>query len=118
MPFIPSAVDGASCHLGKLRREVKKTRECSGLSNKNWSPADFEKVTDEIDHDIKNSGDPELRVQKYKQYGQPYLVSAGIEKGIKFIFTMTPLMSSVASEADSFKLINKRISTPLQCRSL
>ena len=37
---------------------------------------------------------------KYKKHGRPYLVSAGIEEGIRYIFTMLPLMAKVASEAE------------------
>ena len=36
---------------------------------------------------------------KYNKHGRPYLVSAGIEEGIRYIFTMLPLMAKVASEA-------------------
>ena len=36
---------------------------------------------------------------KYKKHGRPYLISAGIEGGITYIFTMSPLMAKVASEA-------------------
>ena len=32
--------------------------------------------------------------------GRPYLVACGIEDGIKFIFTMSPVMDKIASEAD------------------
>ena len=39
-------------------------------------------------------------MQCYEKYGRPYLVSAGIEKGIKYIFTMTPLMMKVANSAE------------------
>ena len=39
-------------------------------------------------------------MQCYEKYGQPYLVSAGIEEGIKYIFTMTPLMMKVANSAE------------------
>ena len=38
--------------------------------------------------------------KKFRKYGRPYLVASGIDNGIKFIFTMSPYMSKVASEAD------------------
>ena len=44
--FIPSAVDGASSHSGKLSLEVRKTKH---LLENNWSPMKFEEVADEID---------------------------------------------------------------------
>ena len=101
LPVIPSAVDSASAHLGKISREMKKARECSGLTSKQWSPTDFEEVANEIDEaDISKSADSKARIQMYKQYGRPYLVAAGIEDGIRFIFTMTPLMAKIAAASE------------------
>ena len=101
LPVIPSAVDSASAHLGKISREMKKARECSGLTSKQWSPTDFEEVANEIDEaDISKSADSQERIQIYKRYGRPYLVAAGIEDGIKFIFTMTPLMAKIAAVSE------------------
>ena len=37
---------------------------------------------------------------KYTQYCHPYLVSAGIENSIKYIFTMSPIMTRIATSAD------------------
>ena len=42
LPVIPSAADSGSTHLGKISREMKKARECSELTSKQWSPTDFE----------------------------------------------------------------------------
>ena len=39
-------------------------------------------------------------MQSYEKYGRRYLVSASIEEGIKYIFTMTPLMMKVANSAE------------------
>ena len=36
----------------------------------------------------------------YTQYGRPYLVSAGIENSITYIFTMSPIMTRIATSAD------------------
>ena len=42
----------------------------------------FEDVAEEIDQeDYKRSGDSQERMKKYKCYGRPYLISAGIENG-------------------------------------
>ena len=80
---------------------MKKARESSGLTNKQWSPTDFEQVANEIDEaDISKSADSKERIQIYKKYGRPYLVAAGIEDGIKFIFTMTPLMAKIAATSE------------------
>ena len=96
--FIPSAVDGASSHSGKLSLEVRKTKQKSGLLENNWSPMKFEEVADEIDKKDSELGGDEGK--KFRKYGRPYLVASGIDDGIKFIFTMSPYMSKVASEAD------------------
>ena len=37
---------------------------------------------------------------KYRKCGRPYLIASGLEDGIKYIFTMSPTMVKVASEAD------------------
>lgn len=96
--FVPSAVDGASSHSGKVSREVKKAKEAAGMSAMNWAPSDFEEIADKLDADDEVlSGTSK---ENYKKYGRPYLTSAGIEDGIKYIFTMTPLMIKVADSAE------------------
>jgi len=96
--YVPSAVDSASSHLGKIARELKKGKSVLGINDKQWSPCDFESVADSIDgEDSLLSGENK---QKYTQYGRPYLVSAGIENSIKYIFTMSPIMTRVATSAD------------------
>ena len=47
--FIPSTVDGASSHSGKLSLEIKKSKHKNGLLDHNWSPMKFEEVADEVD---------------------------------------------------------------------
>ena len=99
--FIPSAVDGASSHTGKVSQEIRKTKQRKGLMDKDWSPMNFEEVADTIDEeDNEISGDGSEKLKKYKRHGRPYLVAFGLEDGIKFIFTMSPIMTKVASEAD------------------
>ena len=52
----------------------------------------FEEVADSIDEeDNQYSDDNEEKSSKYKEY-RPYLVASGYEDGIKYIFTMSPLM--------------------------
>ena len=100
MGFIPSAVDGASSHTGKVSQEIRKTKKRKGFLDTSWSPMNFEAVADDIDEDdtaLSGSNEP---LTNYRRYGRPYLVSSGIEDGIKFIFTMSPFMSKIASEAD------------------
>ena len=71
-----------------------------GLLDKNWSL--FEEVADVIDKEVNEIGDEELTM--YKKHGRPYLVSTGMENGIKHIFTMPPFMSQIASQADFISL--------------
>ena len=60
-----------------------------------------EKVADATDlSDNKISGDSQDKLIKYNNIGQPYLVSAGIEEGIKYVFAMSPLMAKIGSEAE------------------
>ena len=35
-----------------------------------------------------------------RKLSRPYLISAGIENGIRYVFTMNPLMSKVLSKAE------------------
>ena len=42
LPFIPSAVDRASSHIGKITQIVKHGKESSVLIQKHWSPTEFE----------------------------------------------------------------------------
>ena len=78
--FIPSAVDGASSHSGKVSQEVRKTKQKSGLLDRKWEPMNFEEVADEIDKEDSNLGGDESN--KFRKSGRPYLVSSGIEDGL------------------------------------
>ena len=71
-----------------------------GFLDTNWSPMNFEAVADDIDKEDTSFSGKDEQLTKYRHYGRPYLVSSGIEDGIKFIFTMSPFMSKIASEAD------------------
>ena len=46
MGFIPSAVDGASSHTGKV-----STKQRKGLTEKDWLLMNFEEVADTIDEE-------------------------------------------------------------------
>ena len=86
--FIPSAINSASCHTGKVTQQIWKTKQMSGLLDKNWSPMVFEEIADVIDkkdNEIGDSDDEELTM--YKKHGRPYLVSTGMENGIN-IFSL------------------------------
>ena len=100
VPFIPSAADSACSHLGKVRYEVNRTKVKEGIKEKDWSPMTFENEADLIDEtDRAHSDDKELN-DRYTKYGRPYLVSCGYSDGIKYIFTMSPIMVNVLGEAD------------------
>ena len=96
--FIPSAVDGASSHSGKVSQEIKKTKQKRGLLDRNWSPMNFEEVADSVDTEDNELGEGDN--EEYRKHGRPYLIASGMEEGIKYIFTMSPMMAKVASEAD------------------
>ena len=99
--FLSSAVDSACSHLGQVCREVLKVKEAAGMTYTNWTPSEFEVLADKIDVDDKSlSGASEESRKCYKTYGRPYLVSAGTEHGINYIFTLTPLMIKVANSAE------------------
>lgn len=99
--FIPSAVDSASSHTGKVSQEIKKTKLKKGLLDQSWSQMNFEEVCDSLDREDNELGDTNCEdFKKYKEHGRPYLVASGIEEGIKYIFTMSPTMVKVATEAD------------------
>ena len=99
--FIPPAVDGASSHLGKISRIVNKARQESPLLSHKWSIEEFENIADEIDAtDKEHVGDSGVSEQQYKKLGRPYLRSVGIEDGVRYIVTMSPLMCDVLTTAD------------------
>ena len=96
MGFIPSAVDKASTHTGIFSQQIKNKKNIKGFSDRDWSPIDFEETANCVDED-----DSDFQCeQDKKKYGRPYLVSSGIEEGIKYIFTMSPTMTKVACDAD------------------
>ena len=70
------------------------------MNDKNWSPMNFEETANEIDEEDNQISGHGNQIDKYKQYGRPYLVTSGFEEGIKYIFTMSPTMAKFVSEAD------------------
>ena len=49
---------------------------------------------------MMNNNDAQTTIAKYTRYGRPYLVSSGYEDGMKFIFTMPPIMIDILCAAD------------------
>ena len=65
------------------------------------SPIEFEELADAIDRsDNAVNSDNDKKLQKYREMGRPYMLSAGIDQKIRFVFTMSPLMTKVATESD------------------
>ena len=100
MPFILGAVDSASTHIGRVAQQVKKGRQMASGGN-SWDIADFETVADDVDHkDDEVSAKTPAEQESLNKLCRPYLISAGIEEGIKYIFTVNPLMSKLLSTSD------------------
>ena len=52
----------------------------------------FEELANSIDHEDNDlSGGNDEKLKECRKLGRPYLISAGLEGGVKFIFTMSPL---------------------------
>ena len=101
MNFVPSAVDGASSHLGKISRIVTNARKQSPMYTSKWSVEEFEHIADEIDsRDEQYSGDAGKSRDEYSKLGRPYLRAVGTEDGVKYIVKMSPLMCDVLCNAD------------------
>ena len=90
--YIPGTVDQAGAHLGRISSAMK-----NGRNTTQWDVQNFESIADEIDaaeEDISGISD---NVEKVKELCRPYLVSAGIEGGIKYIFIMNSFQCKVLS---------------------
>ena len=97
IPFVPSAVDQASAHIGRIRCEVNKAKKLT-YSGTTWSITDFETVANEIDkRDDDHSGNSSTQQSKLKKLSRPY---PGYEQGINYIFTMNPMMSEILAKSE------------------
>lgn len=67
--FIPSAVDSASSHMGKVSQEIRKTKKNKGFLDTNWSPMNFEAMADDIDKDDTEFSGSKEQLTKYQKYG-------------------------------------------------
>ena len=100
IPFVPSAIDQASAHIGRISREVQRARKTTN-SGTTWRITDFETVADKIDdRDDEYSGNSATEQSKLRKLSRPYLVSAGYEDGINYIFTMNPMMSELLANSE------------------
>ena len=71
-----------------------------GVRCTDWSPCSLESVADDVDGDDLRRSDDSQQQTQYREQGRPYLVSAGVESGIKYAFAMSPLMSKMLSTAE------------------
>ena len=92
--FIPSAIDSASSHHGKVAREISRKKVEMGLKDKSWSPCSLEDAVSTVDNEDNQRSHDVNQDSKYNSYGRPYLVSAGVENRIKYSFIMSPLMAN------------------------
>lgn len=90
--YIAGSVDHAGVHLGRISRK--------GRNPIPWDVQDFEVIAHEIDASENNIGGSTDNTQRVKELCCPYLVSAGMEGGIKDIFTMNPFQCKVRSTAE------------------
>ena len=100
--YIPAAVDRASASIERISSVMSKARSSSALCNNKWDIASFEKMADCIDENDASHGSNYSQPMRneIKMLSRPYLISAGIESGIQYIFTMNPLMSEILSKAE------------------
>ena len=105
--YIPAAVDTASANMDRISSVMCKARNNSALCNAKWDVASFEKMADGIDEKDASHGSNYSHTlsNELNKLSRPYLVSAGIENGIQYIFTMNPLMSEFCQKQNSLKLI-------------
>lgn len=62
--FVPSAIDTASAHLGRVAREVSKIKHATDTNDKDWSPCSLESVADDVDKtDLEKGHDSQLDTQ-------------------------------------------------------
>ena len=100
--YIPAAVDRACANLDRISRVMKKARNDTLLCSVGWDVTSFEEVADDIDGEdsqhCSNFSHPANAERR--KLSRPYLISAGIDSGIRYVFTMNPLMSKVLSKAE------------------
>ena len=87
--------------MERLSSVMSKARSNSVLCSTKWDIASFEKIADDIDkEDASNESNLCSSSNELKKLSRPYLVSAGIENGLQYIFTMNPLMSEILAKAE------------------
>ena len=95
LEFVP---DQGSTHIGRIRQEVKRTK--SATNERIWNCMQLEELLDEIDLEESKMINDSAEEKEVSSLARPYLLSAGIDNGIKYIHTMNPLMIQLLSEAE------------------
>ena len=90
------------CKCRESSSVMSKVRSSSALCNAKWDVASLEKMADSIDEKdaFRGSNYSQVMRNELTKLSRPYLVSAGIENGIQYIFTMNLLMSKILSKAE------------------
>ena len=93
---IPEAIDKGSTHMERIANICR----LSPTTGSRWDPESFEDIADEIDSKDAQLADCQKDSPRLNKFMRPYMVSAGIEKGVKFIFCMSPFMYSLLAESE------------------
>ena len=99
MTIVPGVVDTASGHMGKLAREVKKAK-LQSLFGSNWNVYEIEDIADKVDAEEDKFTRNRMDSQKVKKICRPYLVSAGLENRIRYVFWANPLMNEMLTQSE------------------
>ena len=88
--------------MDRISRVMKKARNNSLACSVGWDVSSFEEVADDIDanDEVHSNNYSQMASANLSQLSRPYLISAGIDNGIRYMFTMNPLMSEVLSKAE------------------
>jgi len=100
LEFVPGVVDQGSTHIGRIRPEVKKTKSATATNEGVWNCCHLEELLDEIDLEESKKINDSTEEREVSSLARPYLLSAGIDNGIKYMHTMNPLMVQLLSEAE------------------
>ena len=81
--YVLGSVDKAGVHLGRISNVMKRAK-MSSHQEQNWDVTSFESLADSVDtEEQQRSGATKEEEESLKELSRPYLVSAGIEGGIK-----------------------------------
>ena len=84
-----AAVDRHCANLDRISRVMKKARNDTLACSIDWDATSFQEVADEIDTKDREHGSnfSQPASAELHKLSTPYLISAGIDNGIWYIFT-------------------------------